>query len=143
MRTEGIRGSYVAATSGVPLPSTVRPSTPTEGLVTCARCDLRTRPGAFHICLEPAAPEPVAVPKPKERPEEPPKPKKRRGGKPALNEEQSIEAVQMYVEQGLSLLDVANHFGISPNSVNNTLRRLGVPRRTPGAHSPRGGGGSS
>lgn len=139
MRAEGIRGSYVGATSGIPLPPAAPTGTPGGGLVTCARCDLRTRPGAFHICLGPAAPEPVVTAPQPEPKADPPKPKKRRGGKPALDDEQSIEAARMYVEQGLSLLDVANHFGISPNSVNNTLRRLGVPRRTPGAHSPRGG----
>ncbi|HEY9354493.1 MAG TPA: hypothetical protein VIP28_14620 [Nocardioides sp.] len=56
MRSEGIRGSYVGATSGIPLPAAAPMGTPGVGLVSCARCDLRTRPGAFHICLEPVAP---------------------------------------------------------------------------------------
>jgi len=60
MRSEGIRGSYVAATSGIPLPPVVAPQgTPTVGLVTCARCTLRTRPGAFHICLDLTGDEPA------------------------------------------------------------------------------------
>lgn len=59
MRSEGIRGSYVAATSGIPLPTAAAKSSPNGGLVTCPRCPLRTRPGAFHICLKPSDNEAV------------------------------------------------------------------------------------
>lgn len=72
MRQDGIRGHYVAATSGVPLPTRPRKNAKkvAPGLVTCVRCELRTRPGAFHVCIDLTEPEPVIAkpePKPKKK----------------------------------------------------------------------------
>lgn len=63
MRGDGIRGAYVGATSGIPLPTRATQATPNTGLVACGRCDLRTRPGAFHICIDLSGDEPALPPK--------------------------------------------------------------------------------
>lgn len=66
---------HVGGTESVPL-TTIAVPLAGQGFVTCPRCDLRTRPSAFHLCLDLAAPEPVVAPKPKPAPK--PKAKKRR-----------------------------------------------------------------
>lgn len=64
MRTDGNASTYVGAQDPIPLPPRTAQATPTVGLVTCARCPLRIRPGAFHICLEPSDDAPALPPKP-------------------------------------------------------------------------------
>lgn len=143
MRTYGNANTSVGAREGIPVPTEPSPWSRREELVRCG-CGHRGRRGAFHICIDLTDPVPPPPPPPVPKPKKVDPPatdggpsRKRRGGTPALNEEQSIEAARLYVEQGLSMLAVANHFGVSQNAVHNALKRLDVPRRAAGGrHAP-------
>lgn len=67
MRSYGT-AHHVAGSGHVPLPTVAPHIAPHERLMECDRCRLRTREGAFHLCLDLGTPEPVPPPKPKKAP---------------------------------------------------------------------------
>lgn len=141
MRSEG-SAHHVGGLESVPLPSANQKIAPRVSDVVC-HCSHRGRPGAFHICVVPAAPEPTPLPKPAPKPRPAPKKAagsasgKRRGRPLILTDEKMVEAARMYVEDQLPVSDIADHFGVSAKAIRNALKRGGVPSRPTGVHAPR------
>lgn len=149
MKSEG-SAHHVGGQESVPLPSGNQKIAPRVPDVVC-HCSHRGRAGAFHICIVPPVPEPTPPPKPA-----PPRAKRpaakrtptpageatkdagsrRKGRAPILTDEQSAEAARMYVEDGLPVSDVADHFGVSSKAIRTAMKRQGVPARPTGLHRP-------
>lgn len=55
-----------------------------------------------------------------------------RRGRRGLTDEQAAEAARMYVDRGMTMDAIGEHFGIGQHGVRNTLQRLGVERRRRG-----------
>lgn len=83
MRSYGAATAFVGGREPVPLPAEPAKIGRRVQLVDCGRGH-RIRPGAFHICLDLATPEPPppVVKKPKPKPEREPRPRARRDTQP-------------------------------------------------------------
>lgn len=89
--------NYVSAREGVPVPTKPYERAGRAEWVAC-KCGLKHRPGAFHICIDLSADEPIVAPKPKPekkapKPKATPKPRAaRKTGKCACGASISREA---------------------------------------------------
>lgn len=143
MRTYGNANTSVGAREGVPVPTKPYAKAPRPAWVDC-KCGLRHRPGAFHICIDLGADEPVVVPKPKPAPKKATvkrKPKKEapgkgrgsgfsggrgnNGGKVVSR----IEEVIRRYEDGETTTSIAEDIGVHRKSILYALRTRGVPIR--------------
>lgn len=146
MISQGQTGTYVSATGPIDLPRPKRRKhRPARQRHVCPDCDLPlVRPGAFHVCLDLSAPEPVIAKVAKAKRTQSPRSadhaanlaaaqRQRWAERRASQASRDAEIIARYATGEVGISSIASEFGIGRETVRRILVDAGVEIRKPGA----------